>query len=547
MTHHPRERPQVLSFSTQRTFAIAVIGGGIVGAGVYRDATLRGAETLLLEKEDFGYGASSRSSKLAHGGLRYLEQGRFRLVFEACHERDLLRRLAPHLIRPLPFLYPIYGQRRKLTKIKLGMLAYDLLSSFHNIKPHRILGRDETRRIAGGLRTEGLVGGAYYYDAFVDDARLVVNTLRSANSENGVLLNHVEVTGVEKHKRIFHLETVDRLTGATYPFRARALVITAGPWSDAFRGFVASPDPLVRLTKGVHLMLPRHRLPLASAVVLHAASDGRVMFTIPWGGFTVIGTTDTDYEGSPDEVTTDARDLHYLLDSIDRHFPEARLTPADVTSTYAGLRPLIYQDGAAPSQVSREERYYETPEGSFTVIGGKLTTYRKMAQEITDRALRYLARSHGLNFPASVSARLPLSGGAAQRGHPFTRDWLRHPRRRHLFSRYGSEAWLLEERIEQSPALAERLTEDTEHTVGEALYCIEEEQCLTLSDLLIRRLRLNLLSQRRGLDAAGRAAELMAGALRETSEWTRRQVSRYKEEIAAYHPSGEEIAGAARD
>lgn len=543
MTHHPRERPQALADSTERTFDVAVIGGGIVGAGVYRDATLRGAKTLLLEKEDFGYGTSSRSSKLAHGGLRYLQQGRFRLVREACRERDLLRRLAPHLIRPLPFLYPVYGAKHKLAIVKVGMTAYDLLSGFHNIKPHRMLGPEETQRITRGLRMHQLAGGAYYYDAFVDDARLVVTTLKSGSAQNGTALNHVEVAHVEKEKKLFHLEAVDRLSGATYHFRTRALVIAAGPWSNGFRSFVESPAPLVRLTKGVHLLVPRDRLPLGCAVVLHAKSDRRVIFTIPWAGFTVIGTTDTDYEGLPDEVTTDRRDALYLLDTINDHFPEARLTLRDVTSSYAGLRPLIYQDKVSPSEVSREERYYEAPEGSFTVVGGKLTTYRKMAEEITDGVFRYLARSHGLAFPKSVSSQLPLSGGSALRGHPSIRQWLRHARRRHLFFRYGAGAFPLEERIERTPRLSERLTKDTEHTVGEALYCIEQEQCLTLSDLLMRRLRLNLLSAGRGLDAADRAAELMAEALGETSAWTRRQVRRYEEEIATYHPSGEEIAG----
>ncbi|HEV8510771.1 MAG TPA: glycerol-3-phosphate dehydrogenase/oxidase, partial [Gemmatimonadales bacterium] len=355
---------------------VLIIGGGITGAGIARDAALRGFRTALVDKSDFGAGTSSHSSRLIHGGIRYLEQRAFRLVFEASRERRVLLRIAPHLVRPLAFLFPVYrGGRISAWKLRAGMWLYDLLAAFRNVRRHRWLRAKKVRRVEPALRDRGLVGAALYYDAQVDDARLVIATMRSAARAGALVANYVEVTALLKPDGRVRGATVrDVLTGQTSSIRANVVVNATGPWSDQLRRLDdPSATPLLRPTKGAHVAVPQRRIGNEHAVTLLSQLDGRVMFVLPWGDLSYIGTTDTDADSSPDALRVTAADVTYLLRSANAAFPDAHLASSDVVSLWVGLRPLLRQDdGTNPSQVSREHRVVESAHGLITIAGGKL-------------------------------------------------------------------------------------------------------------------------------------------------------------------------------
>src|SRR3954471_11157242 len=377
---------------------LLIIGGGNTGAGIARDAALRGFRTALVDKSDFGAGTSSHSSRLIHGGIRYLEQGAFRLVFEASHERRVLLRIAPHLVRPLAFLFPIYrGSRVPAWKLRAGMWLYDLLSSFRNVHWHRWLRPKKGRPVEPGLRDGGLVGAALYYDAQTDDARLVIATVRGAIKAGALAASYVETTALLKPDgRVRGALVQDVLTGETVTLRAHIVVNATGPWSDQLRR-LDDPHaaPMLRLTKGAHVTVPRNRMSNAHAVTLFSQLDGRVMFVLPWGDLSYIGTTDTDADASPDELRVTAADVTYLLRSANAAFPDAHLGSNDVRSAWVGLRPLLREDSGSPSQVSREHRVLESPHGLISIIGGKLTTSRVMARDVVDRVARKLHELDG--------------------------------------------------------------------------------------------------------------------------------------------------------
>ncbi|MGH7699845.1 MAG: glycerol-3-phosphate dehydrogenase/oxidase, partial [Gemmatimonadales bacterium] len=373
---------------------LLVIGGGITGAGIARDAALRGIRTALVEKGDWGGGTSSHSSRLIHGGLRYLEQREFRLVAEASRERRILLRIAPHLVRPISFLFPVYrGSRVTAWKLRAGLWLYDLLAAFRNVRSHRWLRPRRVRREEPGLKDKDLVGAALYYDAQADDARLVLATVRSAARAGALAANYAEAIGLAKPDGQVRGATVrDALAGVTRTVRALVVVNATGPWTDVLRR-LDDPwaEPLLRLTRGAHVAVPRARLGQRHAVTVFSPIDGRVMFVLPWGDLSYIGTTDTDDAGPPDDVRATAEDVVYLLRSANAFFPNARLGPGDVISTWAGLRPLLAPARAvSASEVSREHRIVESAAGLLTIAGGKLTTHRVMGRDVADVVARRL-------------------------------------------------------------------------------------------------------------------------------------------------------------
>ena len=338
-----RTRVAALESMAAEPVDVLVIGGGITGAGIARDAALRGFRTALVDKGDFGGGTSSHSSRLIHGGIRYLEQLDFGLVFEASHERHVLLRIAPHLVRPLPFLFPVYrGARVPGWKLVAGMWLYDLLAAFRNVRLHRWLGRKAVLRLEPGLRERALRGAALYYDAQTDDARLVIATVRSAAQAGALVANYAAATSLVKPDGRARGATVrDVFSGHPYTVRALVVVNAAGPWVDELRRLdEPATEPLLRLTKGAHVAVPQRRLGHTHAVTLTSPIDGRVMFVLPWGGadpdLSYIGTTDTDEDASPDDVNATARDVIYLLRSANAFFPQARLSPHDVVATWKG-------------------------------------------------------------------------------------------------------------------------------------------------------------------------------------------------------------------
>jgi len=478
---------------------LLVIGGGITGAGIARDAAMRGMRTALVEMGDWGSGTSSHSSRLVHGGLRYLEQGALHLVFEATHERRVLLRLAPHLVRPLPFLFPVYrGARVPAWQLRAGMWLYDALAAFRNVHMHRWLPPKEVARVEPRLRAKGLKGAALYYDAQVDDARLVLANVRAAAQAGALVANYADATSLLKSDdRVRGAVVRDALTGESHTVRALVVVNATGPWCDALRR-KDDPDttPMLRLTRGAHVAVPRARLGNTHAVTLVSPIDGRVMFVLPWGDLSYVGTTDTDDAGSPSAVRATGADVVYLLRSANALFPDARLTARDVISTWAGVRALLAPDGdRAASQVSREHRVAEATSGMITIAGGKLTTYRRMAADVVDRVAQELHDLDGRPEPRRAGTdRVPLPGGEAADleilVHSLQQRHVAEPQARHLVAHYGSEAAAVRNLAERDRTLDEPILTSRPEIWAEVIYAVEREMAVRLADVLIRRLHL---------------------------------------------------------
>ncbi|HWA15780.1 MAG TPA: glycerol-3-phosphate dehydrogenase/oxidase, partial [Gemmatimonadales bacterium] len=451
---------------TAQPVDLLVIGGGITGAGIARDAAMRGLRTVLVEQHDLASGTSSRSSRLVHGGLRYLETGDIRLVFEALRERHTLLTIAPHLVRPLPFTFPVHtGDRVPLWKLWAGIWLYDLLANVRNVRWHRLLGKRSVLQAEPMVRERGLTGGVRYFDAQCDDARLTIATARSAIQHGALVANYVAVTALDRADgRIHGARVQDRLTGQEGTVRAAVVVNATGPWSDRLRQMEdPTAAPILRLTKGAHVLVRRERLGNSDAITLTSAIDGRVMFVLPWGDFSYIGTTDTDTDQTPDTVRATADDVVYLLRSANAAFPNARLQESDVLATWAGLRPLIAPGAALrESQVSREHLIQVGPGGMVTIAGGKLTTYRSMAAQLVDEVVKQLHALDGrARLPQSPTDTEPLPGGEVKDLEP-----LAQPGRElglfgdtieHLLRSYGTECAAIFNLIRDRRELAQRL------------------------------------------------------------------------------------------
>ena len=532
------------------TWDLLVIGGGITGAGVARDAAGRGLRVALVDAGDIAHGTSSRSSRLIHGGLRYLETFDFRLVFEASAERRRLLALASHLVHPLPFLFPVFRKgpvgRRKL---QAGMWLYDGLSLFRNIARHRMLSRKAVAEAEPALRTDDVVGAALYYDASVDDARLALANARGAHEAGAAIVPHAEVVGfLRAGARVTGARVRDGIGGGVATVRARVVLNATGPWSDEVRR-MADPraKPRLRTTKGVHIMVPRERLANRNAITFRSPIDGRVMFVLPWGDFSYVGTTDTDFRGSPSDVRADAEDVRYLLESANSIFPAAKLTDADVVSTWAGLRPLLApletDGGRSESATSREHEIWQDRGGLLNIAGGKLTTYRVMASEAADEAARILRERDGVESGKSRTEDLPLPAAPRQPWDDFAASiraaaalvGLDEAAAIHLARFYGEEAASVIAEIRRDPALGTRLVPTLPYLRAEIARAVRCEMTLTLEDLLVRRLHLFYEARDGGLGVAREVAERMAaepGIGWDAAE-VERQVERYRQAVAA--------------
>ncbi len=470
---------------------ILVVGGGITGAGIARDAAMRGFRTALVDRADFGAATSGRSSRLVHGGLRYLEHGAFRLVFEASRERHTLLRIAPHLVWPRSFLFPLFaGGRVPRWKLVAGLWLYDALALLRNVRAHRWLSKRAMLRAEPGLRSRDLRGGARYYDAQCDDARLTLATIRAAHRHGALVANYAAVESLETADgRVRGARVIDQFTGARLGVRALVTVNATGPWSDRLRG---DGFQVLRPTKGVHVVVPRSRLGTTEAITLLSPVDGRVLFILPWDDLAYIGTTDTDYDGDPDAVRADGDDVVYLLRSANAVLPDARLRPDDVIATWAGLRPLLRSPEARdPAAVSREHRILDAP-GLLSVVGGKLTTYRVMAAEATDRAATVLHALDGRPIPPRAPTDTePLPGGELRdptlAATELAHDGLAPPLAARLARVYGAEAPAVGRLVREDPRLAAPIAAGTSAIRAELVHGIRREMAMTLCDLLQRR------------------------------------------------------------
>jgi glycerol-3-phosphate dehydrogenase len=386
----------------QETLDVLVIGGGIVGAGIARDAALRGLRIGLVEQADFAAGTSSRSSRLLHGGIRYLAQGRIGLVREASKEKTIIGRIAPHLAQPLPFIFPTWrGTPWSYWKLSVGVRLYDVLCGMKNFGRSSSLNIAAAKKLLPGLTTRNLTGAVRYFDALTNDARLVIDTLRSAERHDAQLLNHVKFLDARSENNGWLCTVRDQLTAHEFSIRAQAVVNAAGPWADK----LPHSKTKLRLTKGVHMVIDHQRLPVPEAVVM--TQGNRVLFAIPWGERVILGTTDTDYNGDLANPTCDARDIAEVLGVVNTTFPEANIAPSDVISTWSGLRPLVADPNGDPSDISRRHNIDMSNPGWWDVTGGKLTTYRLMAEETVDKIVRHF----GFKSRSCSTAELSIQEG----------------------------------------------------------------------------------------------------------------------------------------
>jgi len=385
-------RQATLRSLQQGPLDVLIIGGGIVGSGVARDAAMRGLRVGLVEQHDFAFGTSSRSSRLLHGGLRYLAQGRIGLVHEASVEKKVIHHIAPHLADPLPFIFPTFRGNRDwvLWQLKIGVKVYDLLCGGRNLGKSTWLSQAEVLKKVPGLSPAGLNGAVRYYDGLTNDARLTIDTLRSAAAGGAAVVNYCRFKDAARSD-LWDCELEDRLAQRTFKVRARAVVNATGPWAD---GLPHSRVKL-RLTKGIHLVVERARMPVTETVVM--TEGKRILFVIPWGERTIIGTTDTDYQGPLDDVRADAADIAYVLRVTNQFFPAAKLMDRDVISAWAGLRPLVADRNGKPSDISRAHEIHNPEPGWWDVAGGKLTTYRLMGEQTLDEIVTGLKGSNRLN------------------------------------------------------------------------------------------------------------------------------------------------------
>lgn len=533
---------------------LLVVGGGITGAGVARDAARRGLSVALVDMGDLASGTSSRSSKLVHGGLRYLEHYEFSLVFEAVSERRILMDLAPHLVNPLGFLFPVYaGSRHKLWLIQAGMWLYDGLSLFRSPKRHRNLQPEEVAELEPAVKQEGLKGAPLYYDCSTDDSRLTLETALDA-AEAGATVTpwcRVESFLKEDNGRIRGAVVKDVLSGELKEVAARAVVNATGPWTDrtiALSGPLGG-GKLLRPTKGVHIVVEHAKLPIHNAVVCFHPHDERVLFAIPWGDRTYVGTTDTDYDGDPATVAAAGEDVDYLIDASNHYFPDYTLSRGDVISTWAGLRPLIAPPhtagDVAESAVSREHQIVVGQDGLITIAGGKLTTYRRMAAEVVDTAVRLLQLSPGFerDVGSCCTHQRPLPGGVgwpddddhdavARRIVEAGAPHVPHDVARHLGDTYGMRGIEVARLCVDDPALATRIVEGRPEILAQVDWAVRAELASRLADFMIRRTQLFHRDHEQGLGAAPRVADHMAKLL----DWDRarrdEELEHYRAEVA---------------
>jgi glycerol-3-phosphate dehydrogenase len=534
---------------------LLVVGAGITGAAAARDAAGRGLRVALVDAGDVGCGTSSRSSRLIHGGLRYLETGDLRLVFEASAERRRLLALASHLVHPLPFLFPVFrGGPVGYRKLRAGMWLYDTLSLFRNIARHRMLPRDRALAEEPGLRAEGLAGAALYHDAAVDDARLTLANARGAHEAGAAVAPYAAVVGfLEGAGGIGGARVRDALEPGAEPVEVRARVVlnATGPWSDSLRR-LADPgaEPRLRPTRGVHLMVRRERLANRHAITFQSPVDGRVMFVLPWGEHAYVGTTDTDFDGSPAEVRADAADVRYLLDSANGIFPGARLTEADVLSTWAGVRPLLAPrrgatTGLTAGATSREHEIWRDRSGLLNIAGGKLTTYRVMAKQVVDVAARAL-REAGVESGISPTADLPLPGDPGEPWEAFrarmeglaAEAGFAPAVGAHLARAYGEDAQGVLALAREAPELGRPILEGHPYLMAEAVHAVRAEMALTLEDVLVRRTHLFYEAADGGLPVAEAVARRMAAE--PAIGWDAAGVG---EQVAAYRRAVEATRG----
>jgi glycerol-3-phosphate dehydrogenase len=528
---------------------VLVVGGGITGAGVALDAAARGLSAALIDKGDFSSGTSSRSTKLVHGGIRYLSSFDFSLTRESLVERGLLLRNAPFLVQPIGFVLPLYkGARRPMGTpiappfgvgmgylLRAGLTMYDLMSGRLSIRRHRKLPAGRVSKMMPCLRTEGLTNAFLYYDGQTDDTRLTLTVLRTAAERGAMPVNYAELTGFDVRGGLIHSATVvDRLSGEEVVVPVRSVVNAAGVFAQRVEELAGPSSIHISPAKGVHLTVPRDVLKMGRyAAVLPETDDGRLMFLVPWGPRVTIGTTDT-IGGDVDHPAAGPEDLDYLLRHVNRYM-SCDLKPENVISAWAGYRPLLSAksgDGVESARLSRTHAVIDGPAGMVSIVGGKLTTYRRMAQDTIDRVDKMLGRE-----PHPATRDLPLSGAEGWRTaiEQMKQDGPKLGLGIDVVKRlagYGAHGLAILELVREDRALAERIVHDLPYIMAEAVYACRCEMAATLDDVLQRRTHVAMEDREHGMGEAGRVAEVMARELGWDEEEIARQIAEYERLIA---------------
>ncbi|MEA5364982.1 glycerol-3-phosphate dehydrogenase [Amycolatopsis sp., V23-08] len=548
----PLYRAETLRKLAREEVDVLVVGGGVTGAGAALDAASRGLSVALVEARDFAAGTSSRSSKLIHGGLRYLEQLDFKLVREALKERGLLlQTLAPHLVRPVKFLVPLTHRVWERGYIGAGVTLYDTLGGARALPRHRHLSKRGAFKVAPALADDALVGAIQYYDAQVDDARHTMTIARTAAEQGASVLTRARVTSLLRDgERVIGAKVVDRESGVEFEVRARTVIAATGVWSDDMSEAAGIPAPFtVRASKGIHLVVPREKIDLDTGLILR--TEKSVLFVIPWGKHWLVGTTDTEWDLDREHPAASRADVDYVLEHLNAVL-RTPVTHDDIEGVYAGLRPLLAAKAAATTKLSREHAVAHPVPGLVIVAGGKYTTYRVMAADAVDVAVEEVDRP----TPPSWTDRLPIVGAAGYhelwdgRFALASRAALPVARIEHLLGRYGSAIEDVLTSIAERPELGAPLPGAAEYLKAEVVYAVSHEGALHLEDVLTRRTRISIEERDRGVTAAPWVAELMAPLLGWDAPKQEREVANYLARVEAERTAQEapddEAANASR-
>ena len=543
----PEARAAALSAMTEGELDVLVVGGGVVGTGTALDAVTRGLSTGLLEQRDLASGTSSRSSKLIHGGLRYLEMLDFGLVREALEERGLLlTRLAPHLVRPVPFLYPLTHRGWERPYVGAGLVLYDgmaMLGRYEMGLPrHRHLFRRQVARIAPDFKSDAIAGAIRYYDCQVDDARLVATIARTAAGHGAHVATRTKVVGfLREGERVVGVRARDLEHDRELEVRARVVINAAGVWTDEIQEMVGGRGALhVQASKGIHLVVPRDRIRSEAGFI--ARTEKSVLFVIPWGRHWIIGTTDTAWDLDKAHPAASRTDIEYVLEHVNKLLREP-LDHDDVEGVYAGLRPLLTGESEPTSRISREHTVVTPVPGLVMIAGGKLTTYRVMARDAVDAAAHSLRTTGNLSVRDSITDKVRLLGAegyearANQRVLLSRRSGLHVARIDHLLGRYGGLVDDLLELVAERPELAEPLPGAEDYLAAEVVYAVTHEAARHLDDVLTRRTRISIETFDRGVQAAPAVARLMAGELGWDEQRVHDEVDHYLRRVEAERQS----------
>lgn len=509
----------IAQLSVQQDWDVLVIGGGATGLGVAVDAASRGYRTVLLEQADFAKGTSSRSTKLVHGGVRYLAQGNVALVYEALHERELLLKNAPHLVKEQQFIIPVYSWFSRL-KYQIGLKLYDLLAGKSSFPSSSFLKPTQVLQAIPGLRKDRLIGGLSYYDGHFDDARLAVNLAQTASAQGAIVLNYMQVkTLLKENEQLVGLTVDDLESGTSFTLRAKTIVNATGVFVDeVLQMDQPSAQPLIRPSQGAHIVLDASFLQGQSALMIPKTADGRVLFAVPWHGKVLIGTTDTPLNAHSLEPQVLEAEVDFILATAGKYLSR-QPTRADVRSVFAGLRPLAYpaKDTGSTKEISRSHKLIVSPSGLITITGGKWTTYRKMAMDVIDRAIQLKQ----LVSRPCITAKLPIYGSdlATPSGH---------------LARYGSAAADILKLIARQPELGEQLAVGKPYLKAEVIWAVRFEMARTLEDVIARRMGLLFLDARLALQLAPPIAAIMAKELGQNEDWMNKQLVAFEHLAQAY-------------